>query len=61
VHCEAGVGRTGIMVASYRMAVQGWSTGHAVAEARRYGLRMREQIEYIRGLGRELADARSSR
>jgi predicted protein tyrosine phosphatase len=33
VHCEAGIGRTGIAIASYRMAVQGWSLDRALAEA----------------------------
>ena len=39
VHCWAGVGRTGIMVALYRINVQGWSVEDAISEAAalRYG------------------------
>jgi hypothetical protein len=43
------------MVAAYRMAVQGWSAGQALKEARDYGLRMPNQRRFIRRLGRELA------
>jgi len=39
VHCEAGSVRAGVMVASYRIAVQGWSYEDAVAEARRFRFR----------------------
>jgi protein tyrosine/serine phosphatase len=34
VHCEHGVGRTGVFTAVYRMECQGWSTEEAVKEAR---------------------------
>jgi protein tyrosine phosphatase (PTP) superfamily phosphohydrolase (DUF442 family) len=34
VHCEHGVGRTGIFTAIYRMEVQGWSNDDAIREAR---------------------------
>jgi protein tyrosine phosphatase (PTP) superfamily phosphohydrolase (DUF442 family) len=36
VHCQAGSIRTGVLVASYRIAVQGWSYEDALAEARRF-------------------------
>ncbi len=32
VHCEGGVHRTGLVVALYRMAIQGWSAERAVEE-----------------------------
>ena len=33
VHCDAGIGRTGVAVAVYRMAVEGWPEERAIAEA----------------------------
>ncbi len=36
VHCEHGVGRTGVFCAIYRMEFDGWSAEDAVAEARYY-------------------------
>jgi len=35
-HCEAGSVRTGYAVASYRIAVQGWTYEQALAEAREF-------------------------
>lgn len=37
VHCEHGSDRTGMMVAIYRMFVQGWSFEKAIAELPRFG------------------------
>jgi hypothetical protein len=36
VHCEHGVGRTGVMAAIYRMEYDGWPAEKAIAEARRF-------------------------
>ena len=37
VHCREGVDRTGMMVAIYRMVVQGWSKDQAIDEMKRAG------------------------
>lgn len=37
VHCRYGVDRTGMMVAVYRIVVQGWSKARALAEMRQLG------------------------
>jgi len=37
VHCRLGDDRTGMMVASYRMAEQGWTSAEAAREMRAYG------------------------
>ena len=39
VHCRDGVDRTGTIVALHRIAHEGWSTGNALAEAERAGMR----------------------
>lgn len=54
VHCEAGVGRTGVAAACYRMAVQGWSPDQAVAEAVHMGMKMPDQVAFIRSFGADL-------
>jgi protein tyrosine phosphatase (PTP) superfamily phosphohydrolase (DUF442 family) len=46
-HCEAGKGRTGVMVACYRVAVGRWTAAAAVAEAKSFGLQLVNQIEFI--------------
>lgn len=48
VHCEAGQGRTGVMVACYRMARQGWGREAAVADAIAHGMKLQSQIEFLR-------------
>jgi protein tyrosine/serine phosphatase len=37
VHCRLGDDRTGMMIASYRMAQEGWSADRAEKEMERYG------------------------
>lgn len=39
IHCKAGVDRTGLIVAIYRMTNDGWSSEQALAEAERMGMR----------------------
>lgn len=46
IHCEAGVGRTGVMVACYRMD-QGWTLENALHEARQFGCAMPDQLAFI--------------
>jgi tyrosine-protein phosphatase SIW14 len=37
VHCTTGIDRTGMMVAAYRMADQGWTAQEAMAEMKAFG------------------------
>ena len=39
VHCRLGEDRTGMMIASYRMALQGWSADEALDEMHEFGYR----------------------
>ena len=38
VHCQAGSVRTGVVIAGYRIAIQGWSYEQAVAEGESFSL-----------------------
>jgi len=55
VHCQAGVGRTGVAVAAYRIAVEGWSAERAIAESYRFHPPNAKQRAFIRWFARELA------
>jgi Tyrosine phosphatase family len=55
VHCEAGKGRTGVAVASYRMAVEGWPPAKAIAEAKKFGCSLPDQIDFLNQFGADLA------
>lgn len=39
VHCRFGDARTGMMIAAYRMKVQGWTADEALREMRSFGFR----------------------
>jgi protein-tyrosine phosphatase len=51
VHCEAGKGRTGVVIACYRMAVMGWGIDDAVTEAVNFGCCIPAQQAFIREFG----------
>ena len=48
VHCEQGVGRTGVMVALYRIHANGLSADDAITEAKARGMNSQEQFDFIR-------------
>jgi protein tyrosine/serine phosphatase len=55
VHCEEGKGRTGCMVAAFRVLIQGWTPEAALKEAMDFGLRVPAQIDFVRSLGKKPA------
>jgi len=54
VHCQRGADRTGLMVAVYRIVVQGWAKEQAIAEMTQGGFRFysgwRNLVQYVEDL-----------
>lgn len=44
VHCRVGVDRTGMMIASYRMAEEGWTAEEALREMKAFGFSSYHQL-----------------
>jgi len=55
VHCEAGKGRTGVVIACYRMGALGWSMTDARTEAKNFGCSVPDQIAFIEHFGAALS------
>lgn len=60
VHCEAGKGRTGVATACYRMAVEGWPADKAIAEARKFGCALPDQIDFLQQFASDLSRGKIS-
>jgi protein-tyrosine phosphatase len=61
MHCEQGVGRTGVMTGCYRIAVNGWAVEDATDEAKRFDCGIPMQIEFLREFATALDDTAKGR
>jgi len=60
VHCSAGVARTGVAVALYRVLNEGWTTDRAIAELRTFERQGRITVElqqHVRQMALQVGDA----
>lgn len=55
VHCREGVGRTGIVVACYRIRYEGLPVEAAIADAKAHGMRLPWQETFIRNFAQREA------
>ncbi|MGA8145690.1 MAG: dual specificity protein phosphatase family protein [Candidatus Acidiferrales bacterium] len=44
IHCQFGVDRTGMVVAAYRMAEQGWTAGESLREMEAFGYTLKHKM-----------------
>jgi protein-tyrosine phosphatase len=58
VHCEAGRGRTGVAVACYELAVNHRPLAQVLEEAKRFGMRLDNQVEFVKSFAAELEAGR---
>jgi len=58
VHCEQGVGRTGVMAACYRVGFNDWPTDMAIKEQENFCDTVENQLEFVNEFGAALADPR---
>lgn len=54
VHCEAGIGRTSVFCAAYRMFINDWNSEAALNEAHAFGLSLPCQIAFIKTMQQPL-------
>jgi len=57
VHCEVGKRRTGVVVAAYRIMVEGWSATKAISDAERYRKHLTCYAGYLSELEQRRAQA----
>jgi hypothetical protein len=53
IHCTQGIGRTGVMIACIRIALDGWSVERALDEANAFGLERPLQRWFVRRFARQ--------